>query len=230
MSSARRGLALRVSRLRWSFAPAGPVFLEIDDLSLEPGQVLAVTGPSGSGKSSLLFLLAGLDEVTQGSLAWGGEVLAELGPQGRDAWRRRHLGLVFQDFQLVPELSAVDNVLLPLTFSRWSVPRAERDRASRLLADLGVERSGARAATLSRGEMQRTALARALFGRPAVLVADEPTASLDARNGQEVADRLVAAARQDGTTVVLATHQADLVRAADRSLTLDHGRVVGGAP
>jgi putative ABC transport system ATP-binding protein len=136
---------------------------------------------------------------------------------------------VFQDFQLVPELTALENVLLPLTFERWSVPRDDRRRAAGLLERLGVGRPGARASTLSRGEMQRTALARALLGRPPVLLADEPTASLDAANEAAVAALLLEYARDEGATVVVSTHQALLRDGADRRITLAHGRV-GEAP
>jgi putative ABC transport system ATP-binding protein len=143
----------------------------------------------------------------------------------RDRWRRRNLGLVFQDFQLVPELTALENVLLPVTFERFLVPAETTQRARALLDQVGVRRLDARAATLSRGEMQRTALARALLGRPPVLLADEPTASLDTAHEAAVVDLLVACCRDHGTTVIVSTHQAALQTAADRVLRLDHGRI-----
>lgn len=219
------GLTLAVENLQWSFGPGEPTFLSIKALSLAAGASLALTGPSGAGKSTLLFLLAGLDSPTSGSLSWGGFAVGTQQPRLRDRWRRANMGLVFQDFQLVPELTALENVLLPLTFGRWTVSRNDRSRAAVLLDRLGVNRTAARASTLSRGEMQRTALARALLGRPGVVLADEPTASLDAVHEAAVADLLLEHCRQEGATVVVSTHQPTLRDRADRVVRLDHGRV-----
>lgn len=220
------GLALTVDALGWSFQPGGETFLSVPQLRLEPGQMTTLLGPSGAGKSTLLFLLAGLEIPSSGRLRWGDHDLAGDKPQARDRWRRKNLGLVFQDFQLVPELSAVENVLLPLTFDRFTVSAQDRKRALVLLEQMGVRRVDARAATLSRGEMQRTALARALLGEPPVLLADEPTASLDAENEAAVVDLLVAYCRDRGATVVVSTHQAALKDIADRRIRLDHGRLL----
>jgi putative ABC transport system ATP-binding protein len=184
---------------------------------------VAVTGPSGSGKSTFLSLLAGLEAPQAESLCWGDFEFVGKGARELDRWRYQNLGIVFQDFQLVPELTALENVLLPQTFSRWTVSSSLRREAADLLGRLGVGRTAARAATLSRGEMQRTSLARALLGRPPVLLADEPTASLDAANEVAVADLLVDYARQQGATVLVATHQPGLRDRADRRLVLDHG-------
>ena len=225
-----RGLDLRVRNLRWAFDPHGPDFLFLESLEVHAGQIAAVVGPSGAGKSTLLFVLAGLETPRAGSLQWGDCNLAALTPARRDLWRRTHLGLVFQDFQLVPELTALENVLLPLTFRHWSVPRPDRLRAESLLDRLGVGRPTARASTLSRGEMQRTALARALLGRPPVVLADEPTASLDATNEAAVAQLLLDYAREEGATVVVSTHQALLRDRSDQRVTLAHGRNVPEVP
>lgn len=217
------GLALEVSRVTWGFDSQEAPFLRITDLTLAPGQVLAVTGPSGAGKSTLLSLLAGFEAPAAGTIRWGDHDLGTASETSRDRWRRDHVGLVFQDFQLVPELTAVENVLLPLTFSRFTVGRSERAKASALLEELGVTRVTARASTLSRGEMQRTALARALLSRPPVVLADEPTASLDADNEAAVTNLLIDCARRHGATVVVATHQPRLIEKADRQVRLDHG-------
>jgi len=217
------GLPLRVDQVSWAFEPGQAPFLRVPSLRVGEGEVLAVTGPSGAGKSTLLFLLAGLEVPSAGTLAWGATDLGALSPAARDRWRRHHLGLVFQDFQLVPALTGLENVLLPLTFHRFSVTADDRRRALSLLERLGVSRPTARAASLSRGEMQRTALARALFGRPPVLLADEPTASLDAAHEALVADCLLDAARLEGATVIVSTHQDLLRRRADAVVTLDHG-------
>jgi putative ABC transport system ATP-binding protein len=224
------GPDLCLEELTWSFPSGQEPFLNIPHLTLESGQLTAVVGPSGAGKSTLLFLLAGLEVPTRGRLLWGGHDMAADKPRARDLWRRRNLGLVFQDFQLIPELTALENVLLPLTFGRFRVSTSERNRARLLLDQMGVGRAGARASTLSRGEMQRTALARALLSEPPILLADEPTASLDAQNEVAVVDLLTAYCRDKGATVVVSTHQAALRDRADRRIGLDHGRFVEAVP
>lgn len=217
---------LVIRDLAWSFAPGAAPFLRVTDLKVPTGSLVAVTGPSGSGKSTFLSLLAGLDRPS-GSLIWGSTDLVALSPRALDRWRRQTLGLVFQDFQLVPQLTALENVLLPQTFVRWSIPPAVRQEARDLLARLGVDRPSAPAQTLSRGEMQRTALARALLSKPQVLIADEPTASLDAGNEGAVTDLIVDYGRRTGATVVVATHHPRLSTLADRCLVLDHGTLQG---
>jgi len=217
------GLPLVIENVTWSFTSGSDAFLRVPYLEVDEGQMVAVVGPSGAGKSSLLFLLAGLEVPTAGTLLWGGHNMASDGPGRRDRWRRKNLGLVFQDFQLIPELSAWENVLLPLTFDHFWVSVDERQRARLLLEQMGVERPLARASTLSRGEMQRTALARALMGRPAVLLADEPTASLDARNEDGVVHLLRDYRRESGATVIVSTHQQALQASADLVLHLSHG-------
>jgi putative ABC transport system ATP-binding protein len=219
------GLSLLVEDLTWGFPGSPQPFLRFAGLSLAAGQFLAVSGPSGAGKSTLLHLLAGLETPDSGVVRWGDRDLGREAPARRDAWRRANVGLVFQDFQLVPGLTATENVLLPLTFSRWSLSRQDRHRAAEMLIRLGVIRTQALASTLSRGEMQRTALARALFGRPSVLLADEPTASLDSVNEEAVSGLLVEHARREGATIVVATHQPRLSQRADVRIRLDHGTV-----
>jgi putative ABC transport system ATP-binding protein len=219
------GLSLVVNQLRWSFPGTNQPFLTVPRLDVPAGAFLAVTGPSGAGKSTLLYLLAGLEAASPGAILWGDFDGGAVSTAGRDRWRRKNLGLVFQDFQLVPELSAVDNVLLPLTFGQWSISKDDRRRAADTLVQLGVTRTSALASTLSRGEMQRTALARALSGRPPVVLADEPTASLDATNEDAVGDLLVDYARREGATIVVSTHQPRLRDRADLRVRLDHGTV-----
>lgn len=220
------GYTLSVEGLEWSFARGETTFLRLPHLEVAAGSVVALVGPSGAGKSTLLFLLAGLERVTRGSLRWAERDLAAMGEHERDLWRRRSLGLVFQDFQIVGELTALENVLLPVTFARWSVPRATRDRAKELLDRLGVQRAQARSRSLSRGEMQRVAVARALLGRPQVILADEPTASLDSANEAAVSDLLLEAAREQGATLIIATHHRAVRSRADRIIELSHGSPV----
>jgi putative ABC transport system ATP-binding protein len=217
------GCRLLVDGLEWSFAVGEDPFLRLDRLELRAGDVVSLTGPSGAGKSTLLFLLAGLERVTRGRVLWGETDLAAMDEGSRDRWRRRSLALVFQDFQLIPELSALENVLLPLTFEGWSIPSAARERALGLLERLGVARFSSRAASLSRGEMQRVAVARALLKKPEILLADEPTASLDSANEEAVSTLLVEAAREEGATTIIATHHRSVRDRADRVIELSHG-------
>jgi len=220
------GIPLEVDSLEWSFQPGAPVFLRVDRLHIQPGAAVTVAGPSGSGKTSLLFILAGMERPTRGRIAWDGFDLSSAAEPARDAWRRVNVGLVFQDFRLVEDLSVRENVLLPSTFSRWRPGPDLETRADELIRRMRLPDPGQAAATLSRGEMQRTALARALLFRPPLVIADEPTASLDAQNEQAVCDLLFEAARMEGVTLLVATHQKAIHEMADRMITLDHGRIV----
>ena len=170
---------------------AGPVTaLSIPVLNVSPGSLLAITGPSGSGKSTFLYAIAGLLRPSQGEITWGGRILQTMPETIRDHWRRHTIGFVFQDFHLMPELSPLANVLLPASFENLSVSRALKERALMLLEGFGVPYKRASVVDLSRGEQQRVALARALLFDPPVLLADEPTASLDALAGEQVAQTL----------------------------------------
>ena len=217
--------AIAVEDLLFSYSPLEPPVLKGVSLTVHAGDIVIMTGPSGSGKSTFLSLLAGLEAPQAESLCWGDFDFVGKDSRELDRWRRRNLGIVFQDFQLVPELTALENVLLPQTFSRWTITSSLRRQAGELLERLGVSRGLAQASSLSRGEMQRTSLARALLGRPSVLLADEPTASLDAVNEAAVADLLVDYGRREGATILVATHQPGLKDRADRNLSLDHGLV-----
>ena len=198
---------LTLSDLRVTFGPAAAPVLAVDaaSLSVAQGELLGISGPSGSGKTSFLHALAGLLTPACGTIGWGDAILTTMGETARDRWRREHVGFVFQDFHLVPELSALDNVLLTRWFGHWSAGEAATGRAMGLLADVGVP-AHRRAAVLSRGEQQRVAIARALLSRPRLILADEPTASLDAETGAVVADLLVRSARETGATLILVSH------------------------
>lgn len=224
---AARGLALRVEDLAYRIREGGSwrQILALPAFRVEPGEFVVLTGPSGSGKSTLLYLLSGLLRPTKGRVVWDGTDLARLGEGARDGWRRRNAGFVFQDFHLVEELSALDNVLVPAWFAA-AFAGPLRARAAALLAGFGVPEAGRRAALLSRGEQQRTAMARALLLSPGVILADEPTASLDSATGAGVIAALAAEAR-DGRTVIAASHDPALIAAAGRRLVLARGRPVG---
>ena len=219
-------LALEISGLEMRFPGLAAPVLSIPRLHLPAGGQLAVTGASGSGKSTLVNAVTGLETATSGSVSWGTTDLGSLSTGRRDAFRAAHIGLVMQDFHLFPGLSAFENVVLPVRLSR-RLAQAERDRALHLLEATGIARAGQPVETLSRGEMQRVAVARALLCRPGVIVADEPTASLDRRTGAEVAELIVRLARQDGATLVVVTHDPVLMERLDRRIVLDGGRIAG---
>src|SRR5262249_8224792 len=224
------GLALGAPRLALTFlrAPGARrvVALPLAHCALRAGEVIGITGPSGSGKTSLLAVLAALERPDGGQVVWGNQDVASLGEAARDRWRRNRVGFVFQEFNLLPGLSALQNVLLPATFGAFRVPAPVRTRATSLLARVGLIDGRRDAATLSRGEMQRVALARALLFAPPILLADEPTASLDAASGRAVADLLLELARDAGSTLVVVTHDPTLLERLPRVERLVQGRLV----
>ena len=194
-------------------------------IAVEPGEIVAVMGPSGSGKSTLLHCLAGILVPEQGEVWFGGQRLDALSDQRRSALRRDAFGFVFQSGQLVPELTAEENVALPLLLSgarRGPAMTAARTWFPALGLD-GLE--GRRSGELSGGQAQRVALARGLVARPQLLFADEPTGSLDSVSGELVMDLLTAAAREQGTTVVLVTHDVRVAAYADREVIVRDGTV-----
>jgi putative ABC transport system ATP-binding protein len=219
------GLSLKTVSLEWAFERGAPAFLSVPRLVVEAGETVAVTGPSGSGKTSLLFLLGGMEMPSAGRIVWDGRDITALSEASRDRWRRENVGLVFQDFRLVEDLSVLQNVLLPASFSRWRPGRELESRALDLMERMNLSRPRQITATLSRGEMQRTALARALLFRPRLILADEPTASLDAENENAVCVLLFDAVREEGATLLVATHQKSLRERADRVIAMDHGRI-----
>ena len=196
------------------------------DLDVRSGEFVAIVGRSGSGKSTLLHLLGGIDRATSGTLAVGGAVLAELGNDRLATWRGRTVGFVFQFFQLLPTLTALENVMLPMDFA--GAPRAaeRRPRALALLDRVGVADQADKLPTsLSGGQQQRVAIARALANDPPLLLADEPTGNLDSETGAGVFALLGDLVRS-GKTVVVVTHEREAIAAVDRTVTLEDGRVV----
>jgi putative ABC transport system ATP-binding protein len=200
----------------------------VDDVSftVPRGESVAIVGASGAGKSTLLAILAGLDTPSSGAVFLDGRELTALDEDGRAAARARHVGFVFQSFHLMPSLTALENVLLPLELA------GEPGAAPIARAALGQVGLDARIAhyprQLSGGEQQRVAIARAFVGRPAVLFADEPTGNLDTVTGTRVAELLFDLNRAAGTTLVLVTHERELARRCKRVLELDAGRLVRG--
>jgi putative ABC transport system ATP-binding protein len=222
-------IVLQASGLRRFLSHEGQAPIEVlRDVSftLSRGQSMAILGASGSGKSTLLGLLAGLDRLSAGEIYLFGEALHAMDEDARAKLRARAVGFVFQSFQLLPHLTALENVLLPLELSGTS--RASdaslRERAAELLARVGLqERLTHFPTTLSGGEQQRVALARAFVGEPPLIFADEPTGSLDARTGDSVADLMFGLAKEHGASLVLVTHDEPLSRRCDRRVVLRDG-------
>ncbi|MFD0278161.1 ABC transporter ATP-binding protein [Kitasatospora sp. NPDC127111] len=199
-------------------------------LTVDAGEVLAIMGPSGSGKSTLLHCLAGILAPDAGEVHFNGQRIDDLKEAERSALRRDRFGFVFQFGQLVPELSAEENVALPLLLSgtkRAAALAEARPWFARLGLD-GMERR--RSGELSGGQAQRVALARGLVARPQVLFADEPTGALDSLTGEQVMELMVAAAREQGTTVILVTHEPRVASYADRQAIVRDGRATELAP
>jgi putative ABC transport system ATP-binding protein len=194
-------------------------------LLVEPATIVGITGPSGAGKTTLLHIIAGLLLPETGSVRWGKSDITALPEAARDRWRRDTVGLVFQDFQLLPELSVIENILLPVRFDHWRAPRPMIERAKMLATRVGLDQREARAGALSRGEQQRVAIARSLMRRPCIILADEPTASLDADNGSLVGDLLIDCARESKASIVLVSHDAALLERTQRRYRLADGKL-----
>ena len=221
------GLGLRVCAVEVVLADRGGerrMVLDVEDFRVEPGTHVAICGPSGSGKTTLLHVLAGIERPSRGTVHWGAVEVTALASHVADRWRRETLGFVFQQFHLFAGLSALQNVLLPLRFDRWQVPDTIRIRALRLLNELRV-RPHADVSALSRGEAQRVTVARALIREPAIVLADEPTASLDAQAARTVADLLAGLCRDAGATLIVATHDPGLAARLDRTFDIVYGDV-----
>lgn len=198
------------------------------DLSIKPGETLAVVGASGSGKSTLLGLLAGLDLPSEGRVWLAGTCLTDLDEDGRARLRGRYVGFVFQSFQLLPNLTALENVILPLELAGAENARTQ---GLALLARVGLEhRVKHYPRQLSGGEQQRVALARAFIGEPRILFADEPTGNLDQKTGQTVIELLFELNREKNTTLILVTHDEALASRCRRTIRLEGGRIVGTIP
>lgn len=196
-------------------------------LAIKRGESVAIVGASGSGKTTLLGLLAGLDVPSSGSIRLCGQALEQLDEDGRAALRKQHVGFVFQSFLLMPNLTALENVMLALSVNM----RGDAATAREWLQRVGLgQRLGHTPRQLSGGEQQRVALARAFAGQPDILFADEPTGNLDSRTGQQVIDLLFALNASAGTTLVLVTHDEHLAARCQRQLRLDDGRLQDATP
>ncbi len=204
---------------------SGPLHILTDiNLRINAGETLAIIGTSGSGKSTLLGLLAGLDRATQGDVWLNGQALSALDEDGRALLRNQLIGFVFQSFQLLPGLTALENVMLPLELAHHPEAKAH---AVELLARVGLaERLSHTPKQLSGGEQQRVALARAFVTRPRILLADEPTGNLDRKTGTHITELMLALNQEHQTTLILVTHDHTLAERCQRSITLEAGALV----
>ena len=195
------------------------------DMAVEAGEMVAIMGPSGCGKTTLLNCLAGLDSVDEGNIFIQGDNLRDLSDNERTAYRAKHMGFVFQDFNLLPMLSAVENVELPMLVAR--VPsRKARKRALEMLDRVGLaDRAGHRPAELSGGQRQRVTVARALTNDPAIVWADEPTGNLDSESATDVMDLLCRVNRENGQTFVIVTHDLEVGKRANRIIRMRDGSI-----
>lgn len=229
--SASHMIVARKLTQRYPRGDSGGVLTVLDTIDLEigDGEAVAVLGPSGSGKTTLLGLLAGLDQPTEGSVELAGVDLASLDEDGRAALRAENVGFVFQNFQLIATLTALENVLIPLELlsaRRRPESAAAQRRANDLLERVGLgDRVDHYPAQLSGGEQQRVAIARAFANEPRVLFADEPTGNLDRETGQAVIALLLELNRERGTTLVIVTHDLELARRTARIVHFSGGRI-----
>ncbi len=218
---------LRLEGVRCGYREAGEwrEILRGVDLEVQAGEQLALVGLSGSGKSTLLHLLGGLDVPSAGRISFDGFDLAGLGEPARTLWRRQHVGFIYQFFNLIPTLSVLENVLLPLELNGID-EKAGREAGMGLLDQVELaERAGAYPDKLSGGEQQRVAMVRALIHQPALVLADEPTGNLDFATGEKVLDLLDSLVRAQGRTLIMVTHSPEVARRADRLIRLVDGRL-----
>jgi putative ABC transport system ATP-binding protein len=219
---------IALSNVGKSYATPAGAFLALQEVDLEVarGEFVAVVGKSGSGKSTLLNLIGGIDRPTQGLVRVAGASIHDASENTLARWRGRSVGIVFQFFQLLPTLTAAENVMLPMDFADVRLPRERRARALKLLDLVGVaDQADKLPASLSGGQQQRAAIARALANDPPVVIADEPTGNLDSATGRAVLD-LFRKLTALGTTVVVVTHERDIAGVVDRAVELADGRVV----
>jgi putative ABC transport system ATP-binding protein len=216
-------IAVRNLTMRLTAGGHGITILDDITLQIPEKQMVAIVGPSGSGKSTLLGLIAGLDKPTSGSIKLGGIEITAMPESQMARYRRQKIGYIFQSFHLIPTLTALENVAVPLELNG---DLDARKRAAELLAAVGLQdRQSHYPVQLSGGEQQRVAVARAFACRPPILLADEPTGNLDSATGRQVIDILLSLNRDHGSTLVLVTHDPDLASCAERIISLRDGRI-----
>jgi len=220
---------LKVEALTKSFSSGGNNVTAVDNISLEvdDGKFVSIIGRSGSGKSTLLSLLGTLDKPSSGTIELGGQDVTKLRDHALIKYRASSIGFVFQSYNLVPNLSAIENVMLPMEFA--GMPKVERrPRAQQLLEQVGLDetKQQRRPGRLSGGEQQRVAIARALANKPKLILADEPTGNLDSQNGKMIFDLLHSLSKKENTTIIVVTHDHTIAGSTDRTFELKDGRLV----
>lgn len=221
-----------LERLSKWFDEAGQRRVVLDDISADfkRGEFVVLLGKSGSGKSTLLNLIGGIDSPSSGTIRFGDQNLTGLDERARTLFRRQHIGFIFQFFNLLPTLTVIENILLPLELNNRA-DAAGRRHAAELLAHVGLaDRANTYPDKLSGGEQQRIAIARALVHDPLLILADEPTGNLDVDTGRQVLDLLDSLTRQAGKNLLMVTHSTDVVGMADRVFSIKEGRLIEGQP
>jgi putative ABC transport system ATP-binding protein len=217
---------LEVKNLTKSFSSGGGRVTAVDDISfaVPEGKFASVIGKSGSGKSTLLALLGALDRPTSGSIEVGGKDITRLGDHALIAYRAKQIGFVFQSYNLIPNLTALENVMLPMEFAK-QLPHERKERAEQLLEQVGItgDTQRRKPGKLSGGEQQRVAIARALANRPSLVLADEPTGNLDTQNGKMIFDLLHSLTRSENTTIIAVTHDLTIAGKTDLTFRLQDG-------
>ena len=225
-SSEPKGLPLlEIRELSLQYGKDTHPVLQIGDLAIDHGETVGISGPSGSGKSSLLYLISGLLKPSNGKIIWDGTDITTFGEGATDRWRRKSIGFVFQDFHLIDEVSPLENVLIPASFVGFRIDAATRKRAHDLLDQVGVPLARKSTSDLSRGEQQRVAIARALLFDPPIILADEPTASLDDAASKTATDILFSLAGPN-RTIITVSHDQDVIDRCARVLRFDKGALI----
>ena len=221
---------IRATKLHRHYRMGQEIVRALDgvDVSIEQGEFLGVIGPSGSGKSTLLYLLGGLDRPTSGDIWVDDQNIASLDEDQLARYRQKRAGFVFQSFNLIPSMTALENVEFPLLFTGVT-PQERRERAGRLLVQVGLgDRLHHRPTELSGGQQQRVSIARSLVNDPAIILADEPTGNLDTKSGGDVMAMLTQLNQEQGRTVIMVTHDQSLLNVTTRAIYLLDGRIVNG--
>lgn len=219
--------AIRVEHIEKIYGQGHSALRVLKDLSLSinAGEILSIVGPSGAGKSTLLNLMGCLDGFQSGRLSVMGKEVSGFSVEELSSFRNRHIGFVFQLHNLLPEFTALENVMMPLLIRRES-SRAAKKRAREVIERFGIaERAHHKPGELSGGECQRVAVARAIVGRPDIILADEPTGSLDRENSRALTGMLFELGRESGTTIVIVTHDGEIAAMTERTVTLVDGRI-----
>ncbi len=221
-----KNASLNIAQLTLRFPNCAESLFHINEWHVPAGQCIGICGASGAGKTSLFNCLAGIEKPSSGQIFWGDIDICQLKVRERDQFRHQQLGLVFQDFHLIEGLSALDNVLLPLSFSEFRIDPEKRARAHELLEKVAISAPYQRIDHFSRGERQRVALARALLLQPKIILADEPTASLDPLNREIIANLLIELVRAHSATLLLISHEANLLAQMDHCFELKNGDLI----